>query len=306
MGLFSKKETLIRSIPLMGLMAAINVIFSVITTFVPLPFISVILVIFIPLTSTIVEIYCKDRYFPIYALATLGLSIVVSLSAIDFTLFYLIPSIATGYIFGLMAKRNFSNLWAVFIAAVLQTCFSFAFIPLIKLITQRDLIEDIRTIFGVSKDNLYFQNLIICLFFIVALVQTTLSFIVVDNELRKFGAKSELKSDWRLPVSLCALASAGFAVLFYFVFKPLCTIFVAFSLYFAVFCFVFEIKRESKISAIPMLIAAGINVFLFAILIKYVEKGAEFVLLTFTPGIVSLVSLGFFVFDQVKKPVEVQ
>ena len=86
MNWFYKKETLIRTICFMSFFVAINVLCSFLTTVLPL--LSVILIIFLPLTSAMVEVLCKDRWFPIYAIATIGLSIVVSLSSIDFTIFF--------------------------------------------------------------------------------------------------------------------------------------------------------------------------------------------------------------------------
>lgn len=291
MALFSKKETLIRSMPLMAMMAAINVIFSLFTAFVPL--LSVILIIFIPLTSTLVEVYCKDRYFPIYAIATLGLSVVVSLSAIDFTLFYLIPSIVTGYVFGLMAKKNFPSLWGILIASILQTGISFAFIPLIQLITEHNLVEDIIKILNVT-DRTYFNNLLILMFFVVALIQTILSFIVVNNELKKFGIKNDNEKDWRLPVSLATILSSGIAVGLYFVYIPISLLCVGFAWYFAVFSLIFEITRKQKVSTIIMASMLLVNLFAFAGLNQFVEKGSEFILLGIAPLCISLISLGFY------------
>ena len=291
MALFNKKETLIRSMPLMAMMAAINVIFSLFTAFVPL--LSVALIIFIPLTSTIVEVYCKDRYFPIYAVATLGLSVVVSLSAIDFTLFYLVPSIVTGYIFGLMAKKNFPNLWGILIASILQTGISFAFIPLIQLITEHNLIDDIKIILQVT-DSVYFNNLIILLFFIVGLIQTVLSFIVVSNELKKFGVQNNDQKDWKLPVALGTILSSGLAVGLFFVYVPISLLCVGFAWYFAVFSLIFEIKRVNKIGIIIMGVMLLVNLFTFAGLNQFIEKGSEFILLGIAPLCISLISLGFY------------
>lgn len=289
--LFSKKETLIRSIPLMAMMAAINVIFSLFTTFIP--FLSVILIIFIPLTSTLVEIYCKDRYFPIYAIATLGLSICVSLSAIDFTLFYLIPSIITGYVFGLMAKKNFPNLWGIFTASVLQTAISFAFIPLIQLITEHNLIDDIKTMLKVG-DSIYFNNLIIVLFFAVSLVQTLLSYIVVSNEIKKFGIENKENKDWRLPVSFASIASIILSIILSFFYMPISLICTGFAWYFATFCAIFEIKNKNKISVILMLTTLLINLFLFALLNQRFAKGNELILFGIAPLLISIISIAFY------------
>ena len=64
-----------------------------------------------------------------------------SIKQVDFTLFYLVPSIIAGYIFGLMSKKGISSFWAIFVAAVIQTGLSFAFIPLTTLITEINFID---------------------------------------------------------------------------------------------------------------------------------------------------------------------
>ena len=291
MALFSKKETLIRSMPLMAMMAAINVVFSLFTAFVP--FMAIALIIFIPLTSALIEFYCKDRYFPIYAIATLGLSVVVSLSAIDFTIFYLVPSIITGYIFGLMAKKGFPNLWGILIASVLQTGISFAFIPIIQLVTDRNLIQDIKTILKVG-DSIYFNNLLIVIFFVVALVQTILSYIVVSNELRKFGVENKKKIDYRLPVAFAGVGASLLAVGLFFVYVPISLLCVGFAWYFAFFSFNFEARRGNKLGASIMGVTCLINIFIFAAFNQRLAQGSEAILFGIAPLCISLISLGFY------------
>ena len=157
-----KKETLIRTISFMSFFVAINVICSFLTTIIPV--VSTILIIFLPLTSAVVEVNCKDRWFPIYAFATIGLSIVVTLSSIDFTIFYIVPSIFTGYIFGLFTKKNLSSMYAIFFATIIQTALSFAFIPLIEIITGSNLLDVFVKIFRIS-DRFWFDKLVLLIFF---------------------------------------------------------------------------------------------------------------------------------------------
>ena len=69
----------------MAIFAAINIVLTLIANFVP--FVTVFLVIFLPLTSAIVEVACKDKYFPIYGFGTLGLCIAVSFWNLDSVIF---------------------------------------------------------------------------------------------------------------------------------------------------------------------------------------------------------------------------
>ena len=288
MSWFYKKETLIRTISFMAFFVAINVVCSFLTTVLPL--VSIILIIFLPLTSAIVEVMCKDRWFPIYAFATIGLSIVVSLSSIDFTIFYIVPSIFTGYIFGLCSKRNLPSMFAIFFATVIQTLLSFAFIPLLQLITGTNLIDVFVKILQIS-DTFLFNSLLLLIFFIVALIQIILSFIVVQNELNKFGQKVEFKYDQERVASFSALGSAILCAIFSLFYMPLCYLFVGISYYFAVFVVIFEIQSKNKIGLIIDGCSLLIGIVLYAALNQFFVNGSDFALFAITPALISVASI---------------
>lgn len=291
MSLLYKRNSLIKTICLMASMAAINIVLSFLTNVVP--FLALLLVIFLPLTSSVVEVCCKDRYFPIYALATIGLSIVVSLSSFDFTLFYVVPSIITGYVFGLASKRGLPHFLAIFVAAVIQTELSFAFIPLLKLITERDLILDLVRIFNIT-DRTYFDNLIVLIFFLVAVAQTFLSFIVVNNELQKMGSKTENDDTHELATSFSALISCLGMIGFYFLYVPISYVCMGFAWYFAAFTVFFAIKERQKLACIFMGCSLLATIFLYAALNRKMPTGNELLLLGIVPVLISCISILFY------------
>ena len=99
MALFKKKTTLVHHITYMGIMAAINLIFILLATFVPpLMF---ILILLLPFASTVVGYYCLKRYYIIYAVATVGLCFLCSFNIGD-TIFYVVPAIASGFVLGVL------------------------------------------------------------------------------------------------------------------------------------------------------------------------------------------------------------
>ena len=283
-----KKDTLIRTICFMSFFVAINVICSFLTTIIPV--VSVILIIFLPLTSAVVEANCKDRWFPIYAFATIGLSIVVTLSSIDFTIFYIVPSIFTGYIFGLFTKRNLPSMYAIFFATIIQTGLSFAFIPLIELITGSNLLDVFVKIFKIS-DRFWFDTLVLFIFFAVALMQVILSYIVVSNELKKFTTEKPENYGQSLIASVSSLISAVLSTSFAFFFVPGSLLFIGISFYFAVYVVIDQVNLKNKIALIVDGVVVFITLLLFALLNKYFENGVEFVLLLITPVLISLFSI---------------
>ena len=272
----------------MAFFVAINVVCSFLTTVLPL--ISILLIIFLPLTSAIVELMCKDRWFPIYAVATIGLSIVVSLSSIDFTIFYIVPSIFTGYIFGLFSKRNLPSMFAIFLAAIVQTLLSFAFIPLLQLITGSNLIDIFVKILRIS-DRFWLDSVILLLFFMVALIQVILSYIVVQNELSKFGQKSECKYNQERIAGFTTIGSAVLSAIFSIFYMPLCYLFIGIAYYFAVFVVIFQVQVKNKICLIIDGVSLLIGVILYAALNQFVKDEVEFALFAITPGLISIVSI---------------
>ena len=272
----------------MAFFVAINVVCSFLTTVLPL--ISIILIIFLPLTSAIVEVMCKDRWFPIYAVATIGLSIVVSLSSIDFTIFYIVPSIFTGYIFGLFSKRNLPSMFAIFLAAIVQTLLSFAFIPLLQLITGSNLIDIFVKILKIS-DRFWFDSVILLLFFLVALIQVILSYIVVQNELNKFGQKTECKYNQERIAGFTTIGAAVLSAIFSIFYMPLCYLFIGIAYYFAVFVVIFQVQAKNKFCLIVDGAALLIGINLYAALNQFIKDEVEFALFAITPGLISIVSI---------------
>ena len=285
---FYKKETLIRTICFMAFFVAINVICSFLTTVLPL--LSIILIIFLPLTSAVVEVNCKDRWFPIYAFATIGLSIVATLSSIDFTIFYVVPSIFTGYIFGLFAKRHLPSMYAIFIATIIQTGLSFAFIPLIELITGSNLIDVFAKIFRIS-DIFWFKTLILLIFFIISLIQVVLSYIVVSNELKKFAEELPQTKNQGFVASISSLSCVVLSVISAFFYIPIALLFVGISFYFVFFVIFDFVYSKNKLGIFGGAFSVFLTLLLYALLNKYFSNGAEFVLFTITPGIISCFSI---------------
>ena len=290
MAVFNKRDTLIRTICFMSFFVAINVVCSFLTTVLPL--VSVILIIFLPLTSAMVEVTCKDRWFPIYAVATIGLSIVVSLSSIDFTIFYIVPSIFTGYIFGLFCKRNLPSMFAIFFASIIQTVLSFTFIPLLQLITGSNLIDVFAKILRIS-DRFWFDTMILLLFFAVSLIQVILSFIVVENELKKFGLKNECKLNQKIIADYSIVGSVIFVLIFSFFCLPLAYLFVGIAYYFAVFVISLQVKDKNKLCLIFDGASLLIGVVLYAALNKFLQNGTDFVLFATVPGLISVCSISY-------------
>ena len=290
MKLLTKRETLQQSIALMALMAAINIVVSVVAAFSIIA--SVFLILVLPLTSTIVTISCKEKYFPVYAIATIGLSLVATIWNIDVTLFCVVPSIISGFVFGFCIKRSIYFGWSIIVASVIQTAFSFAILPLINVFFEVDFIGDLLKIFKIS-DAIPGQIFIAVSFYLVALIQTFLSFIIVKNEISKFIDNTLNESGYKYFCFLgavTAVASGPVALL---------SIGAAYALEllsFTVAGFVIYESFKQKLNK-QLFVSLGtlvINIFVVAIFYSFIPDYYGLLIFGLTPLVICLVSFCVF------------
>ena len=287
MEVFNKKDTLTKTITFMALFAAINVVLSLPTIFVP--YLSVILIIFLPLTSAIVEVACEDKYFPIYALGTLGLCFAVMFWNIDFAIFYIVPSIVTGYLFGLMVKKHVAPLWSILAATAAQTALSFLFVPLMELITERNFIDDVVAILnliGFESASKY----VILTFFVVSLVQIILSYIATTAELKRFGIEPEKIEKIPSIIPYVIFGIILLSIPAFIIYNGVGILFVALSLFFAFFL-VYKFVVEKQVKKLIIFGAAIlVNVFVFAIFFPLLAD-ATILFIQFTPAAIAVADL---------------
>ena len=266
---FKKRETLVQNITYMALMAAINVVFVLLTTFVPVLFFLIVFVL--PLTSTIVALLCKKIYFPIYALSTIILCLVCTIWKIDDTIFYVIPSIISGFVFALMVEKQLPAPLIIIATTIIQMAFSYASIPLIKVMTGRFIVDDFASIFGL-KNYAFLDYVVPSFIFFMALVQETLSFIVTNEEIKIFGyeLKKTNLSSWLMIIFLGA--SLTLTIIFALTYKPLSYVGLLLALYFTACIVVGLLDRKKKWLYIALAGSLLVSFFLFALIYQYIPE----------------------------------
>ena len=290
MSFLKERQKLGQMIAIMALMSAINIIVSVIAAFSIVA--SVFLILILPLTSTIVVLTCKEKYFPIYAFATIGLSLVATIWNLDVTLFYVVPSIVSGFVFGFCIKRSIYFGWSIIIASILQMAISFAIIPLINVLFEINFIQDLLALFKIY-DAIPGQIFICVTFYGIALIQTFLSYFVVRNEIAKFTKLEMSKNGYKylcflgiclaIVVTPIAFLSIGAA----YTLELLSTTIAGF----VIFEFFKERANKRLIASAAALLA---NVFLVAILYSIIPAYCGLLVFTLTPLIICLLSFCYF------------
>lgn len=276
MSLLQKRDSAIQNIAYMGIMAAINVIAVVLMNYV-LPVLFLPFALFMPFTSTVVTIFCKKRYFPIYALATIGLCFLVSINNISDTLFYVIPSVLSGFAFGMMIEYKFPSIISIFIAGLLSAAISYAVIPLISFIYGQDMILVVATIFGLGTYQ-YLYYIVPSFILTLGLIQATISYALIVSQLPKLGVDNEENESLYLYEGVGLLGSL-LSVLGYFFYEEYSLFFLIFALFFGVF----EVTRRGFNKEKTPLIIDGcsliIFIIIFALCYQYMKAPLSLVLL---------------------------
>ena len=239
--MFKKRETLTQNIAYMGLMAAINVIFVLLTYFVP--FLIFVLVFVLPLTSVVVTLFCQKKYLPIYMLATIGLCLIATMNNFSDTLFYVIPALISGVVFGLLVEKKVSPIWIIFASTLITTGLSYAFVPLIELIYGQNIITVFLTVFRVNEFT-YIDYMVPCFIYLISLIQSILSYIFIRAELPKLGITIEEKTQY-LPLfigSFLAVLLIGLSIPLFPTFSYFFSLWLA---YFACYLIV-DLSLEKK------------------------------------------------------------
>lgn len=286
MALFQKKTTLVHHITYMGIMTAINLIFIVLATYIPL--MMLLLILLLPFASTVVSYFCSKRYYLIYAVASIGLCMIFNISD---TLFYVVPAIVSGFLIGVLIEKGVHPFWMVLSSTIINAALTYAFIPLINFISKADIVEAFLTIFNL-KEFPYRTELVYLFVFFISLVQCALTHFVLLTDTKKLGIEINTRVDSFAPyligLELCVILSISFS-LFY---MPLGITFLTIALYFSAFVLV-DLMMSKKLAIYLILgltLFAGIIV--FALFYEHMQKPYGVILFTVFPlfmGIVSFV-----------------
>lgn len=287
MALFKKKTTLVHHITYMGIMAAINLIFILLATFFPpLMFVFILL---LPFASAVVSYYCLKRFYIIYAVATVGLCLLCSAFNFGDTIFYIIPAIASGFVIGVLLEQKVHPFWLVLSTAIINAALTYAFIPLVNLITNTDIVFSILKIFNL-QDYTYRTELVYLFVFLISLAKCALSNFIILGDAKKIGIQinTRINSFWPYIIGLeTSIALAIGCSLFYL---PLGLVFICISFYFAAFLLVDLIFSRKLLIYIVSGVIVLAMIFVFAIFYKSLKEPYGIVLTIIFPLAIGAVS----------------
>ncbi len=292
MNLFSKKETPVQNIAFMGIMAAISIIITVLLAVTDMFFVglSLFVMLLLPLSSAIVEVCCKDRYYPIYFFATLGLALVATLWNIQSTILYLFPSLITGYLFGLSAKYKVSPIWVIISCAIIQAGITYATIPLINYILGIDIIHTFLVFFSL-QDSVNITYIIPSVILLLSLIQITLSYFVINNEIKKFGYEYE---EEEVPVRIICYITIGFSLSIiglYFLSLELAYLAFLIAIYFAIVLLSEVVSKRMWKTLIFSLVSVIVSSLIYVFIYTYLNPASGLLVHAIAPFLIASIIL---------------
>ena len=288
MEIFKKRETTTQNIAYMAIMAAINILFVLLTNI--LPPLMLLLVFILPLTSTIVTLLCKKRYYFIYALATLALCIAVGSGFHLFdTLIYIVPSLVVGFIFGFCLEKNVPAILILVFATLAQLALMGLTSTTLGILTiNYSITNALINFFGLTNHpyNLLFIEIF---YFIVAQIQIVFTYLVIKSQISKIGISFNLECKNRYWLYIVSLTTIFLSIISYLFFPDMSTLFVIFPILIYVYELI-ELLLKRKIYLYISLASIHLGfIFLFAFLYQYLLAPNQLIVIVFLTGSVTII-----------------
>ena len=185
-----KSRTLTHQLAYIAIMSAITIIFSVLTNFFPL--VSLLLLLFLPFISALVAITCDLKLFPIYLVSVILLSIVFDATNFLGIVFYLIPGLISGLVIGIGYRQKINGIYMLIGIALVNFVSNYATIPVLDYLYQIDTVNYSMGFIGFSNHPLI-NDIFIGILFVTATIQATITFLIVDGEIKIFKQEANTK-----------------------------------------------------------------------------------------------------------------
>lgn len=271
MKFLNKKETVIQNLTFIAIMAAINVILVTLNVFIPL--LGIVLMLVLPLVSAVASIYTKNRYYPIYLVVTLTISLLIGINNIGDVINYLLPSLLTGFIFGKLIDKKIHFIFIILISSLIQFVCSISAIYIIYGITGLNYFDTIINLFNLNE-NTYKTLIPLSFILVVSIAQMVLSFFIIKEEIKKLGI--EVKMNFTNLDKNIFLISDGISliltIIFAFIYLPISYLFFSLFILFSLIVIIDGFLRRIKWIYIASFISIFISLMLFGAIYPHIKE----------------------------------
>lgn len=258
MAFFKKRETPVENIAFLAICTGIDAVFALIIAF--LPGAALFLMLAIPLVSAFAAYYCKSRYFLVYVLAAIGVCLAVSAWDISSTLFYVIPSLLTGAIYGFGIKNNLMPSLVLFISSILQFALFYAAMAIVKVAFEIDIQAGLLALFSSSTADgfpLFVYG--------YSLAQIVIAHFFIYLQMPRLGGtpiKEGLSFKWGTPIT--AILFGGISIALSFFLPSYALLSLGLSIFWGVQSIVELVEEKRKVSFVLVGVFALGGFLLFA------------------------------------------
>lgn len=299
MNLFQKRETIVQNIAYMAIMAAINVIFVLLTAI--LPPLMFLIVFILPLTSTVVTLFCKKRYFPIYFVVTIGLCLAVTSGIYIWdTFFYVLPSLITGFIFGILIEKSVPAIYIILISTIVQYILTFlTFLSLDLIMPDLNFIDALLNIFGLS-DFAFKQVFVHSFLLVLSFIQTIFTYVIIYTQIKKLGFSINLEIRYHFVLEIVLLSLILVAIITSFFYVPLLYVSVMLSLLVVIYMTIQIVLLKKTLNYILFGLSILAGLFIFGFCYSLLPAPTGVVLLTPLYGLVLIIYFANYLFIEQK------
>jgi len=214
MKIISKKETLKSTIPLMSLFVGLNALIIALSTYFNI--ISFLLLVFLPLISTIYSLNTKKKYFLIYLLCSIFLSSLITFNDLSLVFLNLIPSLIQGLVFSIIIEKNKDGTIAYMCSIFIMYVFYIIFIPILNLIYDINILKTIIDLLGFTSYQNELNLIIYGLLFLSCSLEIFIVCIITKGEIKKFGYELSFFKNLSIFILIGTLISSSATIIFYF------------------------------------------------------------------------------------------
>ena len=167
-------------------------------------------------------------------------------------------------------------------STLIEVVLTYAFIPLINLLSNADIVVTFLTIFKLNEFA-YREELMHLFILFIALTQCSLTHFVLLTEIKKIGVETNTRVNSFIPYIGGLLACLVIALIFAFTYRPPALAFIALSFYFAVFLLFHIVSCKKPLVYVILGISFLIMFTLFVIFFTKIDKPMGFMLFGLFP-----------------------
>ena len=237
MNLVSRTRT--HQLVYVAIMTGLTIVLGVLTNFIP--FMSLFLIVFLPFVAALVAIVTDLKFFPIYALSSILLSVVVDAQNFLNIIFYLLPALVSGLVIGVTYRLKLNGIYILLAITLINLLANYAIIPVLDHLYQINFIQYALGLIGLGSHPL--ANVIFMMFlFILGIIQASLTYMVIRDELHLI--KGEIYENYD-KISLIVLALISLvSVIFSFFHLGLSLVFFSTATLLATYQLVYLFKKN--------------------------------------------------------------